>query len=133
MKGVAMENPTLSTYFKNEKEWENYISQFNVRKIINKNEKAFIQKMKRYYKTYGFGMILYPDQKLRMDLILSQLNNKVYKPGDKIRDGIATYGRLPDSENNMTLEDGSVVKLKTDKEGHFYYEKDGQKYYLIWA
>lgn len=68
-----MENPTLNQYFKNKEDWESYISQFNVRKIINKFDKAFIQKMKRYYKTYGFDMILYEDQKKRMDLILKAL------------------------------------------------------------
>lgn len=131
-----MENPTLNQYFKNKEDWESYISQFNVRKILNKFDKAFIQKIKRYYKTYGFDMILYEDQKKRMDLILRGIaaeELKTYKPGDKILDGIATYGRWLDSEGNMTLEDGSVVKLLTSEEGYWYYEKDGQKYYVIYS
>lgn len=73
-KGVE-ENPTLNSYFSTKEEWEAYLYKFNVRKIINPYEKSFVQKMKRYYKTYGFEMILYADQKKRLDLILKDLEN----------------------------------------------------------
>ena len=68
------DNPTLNSYFPNKEEWELYLGKFNVRKIKNVYDKSFVQKMKRYYSTYGFNMILYEDQKKRLDMILEELN-----------------------------------------------------------
>lgn len=131
-----MENPTLNQYFKNKEDWESYISQFNVRKIINKFDKAFIQKVKRYYKTYGFDMILYEDQKKRMDLILRDINIeklKTYKPGDKFRDGICTYVKHSGRDEYLMTMDGEEVEKRFTEDGIIYYEKDGQRYYAIYA
>ncbi len=136
MKGIFMENPTLNQYFKNKEDWESYISQFNVRKIINKFDKAFIQKVKRYYKTYGFDMILYEDQKKRMDLILRDINIeklKTYKPGDKFRDGICTYVKHSGRDEYLMTMDGEEVEKRFTEDGIIYYEKDGQRYYAIYA
>ena len=70
-----MNNNTLKDYFNNEQEWQQYLQDFNVRKIINIHDKQWLQKLKRYYRIYGWDMILYPDQKRRLDLIKKELEN----------------------------------------------------------
>lgn len=65
----------LNEFYSSQEEWENYIKSFNIRKIINPYEKAWIQKIKRNYKTYGWDMNFYADQKKRLELIKEALDN----------------------------------------------------------
>ena len=43
-------------------EWEVLLKSIPTRKIVDPKLKAWFQKMKRYYKTYGEEMRLYPGQ-----------------------------------------------------------------------
>lgn len=60
-------------------------------------------------------------------------NNKVYKPGDPYRDGIAVEAEWPDNDGIITLDDGTKVQVKTTEDGILYYKHKGQKYYLIYG
>lgn len=65
----------LGEFFENQEEWEIYIKSFNTRKIINPYDKAWIQKVKRNYKNFGWDMNFYEDQKKRLDIIKAELDN----------------------------------------------------------
>lgn len=63
----------LNDYFSSQEEWEKFLAKFNVRKIQNKFDKAWIQKIKGHYRTFGWDMNLYADQKRRMEMILEKI------------------------------------------------------------
>lgn len=64
----------LPDFFKDKEEWEAFISSVNVRKIVNPYDKAWVQKIKKHYKTYGWEMNLYPDQKKRLEMIKEEID-----------------------------------------------------------
>lgn len=70
-----LEMGKLSEFYSNQEEWENFIKSFNVRKIINQFDKAWIQKIRRNYKNYGWDMNFYADQKKRLEMIKDELDN----------------------------------------------------------
>lgn len=63
----------LNDYFSSQEEWEKFLAEFNVRKIQNKFDKAWIQKIKGHYRIFGWDMNLYADQKRRMEMILEKI------------------------------------------------------------
>ena len=66
----------LSDFYSTIEEWEKFISSINVRKIVNPYDKAWVQKIKRHYKTYGWEMNLYAEQKKRLEMIKEEMDKK---------------------------------------------------------
>lgn len=66
--GEYIKNETHIKDFLSIKEWETLLESIPVRKIKDQKAKAWFQKIKRYYKTYGEDMRLYQGQ---YDWILS--------------------------------------------------------------
>lgn len=74
----------LSDFYSSPQEWEEFIQSINIRKVINPYDKAWIQKIKRHYKTYGWQMNFYADQKRRLEMIKEELESlKNDSRGDK--------------------------------------------------
>lgn len=63
----------LKDFYSSVDDWENFINSINIRKIVNPYDKAWVQKIKRHYKTYGFDMNFYADQKKRLEMIKEEL------------------------------------------------------------
>lgn len=64
----------LLDFYKDKEEWEKFISSINVRKIVNPYDKAWVQKIKKHYKNYGWEMNLYADQKKRLEMIKEEID-----------------------------------------------------------
>jgi len=63
----------LKDFYSSKEEWEEFINSINVRKIINPYDKTWFQKIKKHYKTYGWDMNLYADQKKRLEMLKEEL------------------------------------------------------------
>lgn len=70
-----MSQTTLEKEFTSKEEWEEFLQSIKSSKIINVNTRSWFNKIKRYYKTYGWNMNIYEDQIFRLKQIKQEIEN----------------------------------------------------------
>ena len=60
-------------------------------------------------------------------------NHQEFKPGDKFRDGTCTYILHYNKPGYLLTLDNEEVKAQYTADGLLFYEKDGQRFYALYA